>query len=221
MDNQALENTLKDRLAKLGSIPVEMSDVEQRVAAEIQKQSAPTRRTPPVGYRFPRVWRPAVGIAASITLLVILGAMLFQTRSAEASLMMQLHRDIVSGKVATMKVDSLIEVNEAFKAFGHNGIQMNAPDLHVMSCCMQNVNSKQVYCVLLNESGLPVTLVIADLAATQSAKGATVTYKGESFHQTLSGDLTMVTVDRQKFRICLIGAVPPERLMELSKGLTF
>jgi hypothetical protein len=221
MNNPSLENALKNRLSKLGSMPVEMTEIERRVAAEIQNESPSTRQTRSTVYRFPRAWRLAVGIAASIVVVAILSLAIFQARPAEAALMMQLHRDIVSGKVATMKVDSLTEVNEAFKAFGRQGLQMSAPNLHVMSCCMQNVDRKQVYCVLLNEGGVPVTLVIADVDAVESARGDTVTYKGESFHKTQSSDLTMITVDRQKLRFCLIGAVPAERLMELTRGLTF
>jgi hypothetical protein len=250
MNNDAFERALSKRLAKLSTMPVEMGGVEEAVKARLMADKNESKTDineietgipaqilisqrqgnlktdspndmPARVFRFPRLWRTAVGIAASIVLVAIVGMTLLQSRPAQASLMVQLHRDIVAGKIPTMKVESLAEVNAAFAAFGEHGIQMNAPDMHVMSCCMQNVGNKQVYCVLLNEGHVPVTLTIADLSAVSAAGGAAVAHNGEAFHVAASAELTMVTVDRGGHRLCLIGALPAEKLMGLAEGLKF
>jgi hypothetical protein len=236
MKNEAFEAALGRRLGKLSTLPVEMEGIEREVQRQVAgiKVQAPGQEHEVFGagsgaaevgaarvYRFPRRWRTVVGIAASIALVAIVGLALLQSRPAEASQMVQLHRDIVAGKIATMKVDSIAEVNEAFAAFGRHGIRMSAPEMHVMACCMQNVGNKQVYCVLLNDGGVPVTLTIAELGAVQAARGRVVMRNGEAFHLATSAELTMVTVDRGGLRLCLIGAAAAERLMGLTEGLRF
>jgi hypothetical protein len=166
-----------------------------------------------------RFWRPWAAVAAGLVLVAIVGMALLQGRAAQASEMVQLHRDIVSGKVHTMPVESVAEVNEAFAAFGKNGVKIEAPQMAVMSCCMQQVGSRQVYCVLLKEEGVPVTLTIADAGAVEAAKSPAVMHKGVEYHVEAAGDLTMVTTERGGRRVCLIGALAAERLMGLAEGL--
>jgi hypothetical protein len=211
------DEALSRRLAKLSSMPVDTSSLERAVRGEI---GVPENR-------WARLWRPLSAVAAGLMLVAIVGLALLQNRPAQASadLMMQLHRDMVAGTVPAMQVESMAEVNEAFAAFGQEGIRVAAPaEMQVMKCCLQNVANRQVACILVKDGNVPVTLTVADLDALKPLGSAPVMHKGEAFHVQAgggAGDLTMVTVDRGGHRICLIGALSAERLMALTDGLDF
>jgi hypothetical protein len=203
------DQALTKRLAKLGAMPVDTSRLDRALRAQIAAPAAPRYR----------LFRSLAAIAASLILIALVGMALFQDRPVQASAMLQMHRDIVAGKIETMKVDSVADVNAAFAAFGTGGIKMNAPQMHVDACCMQNLGGKQVYCVLLNEANTPVTLTIADLDAVKPLSSAPVMHNGEAFCVQSSAELNMITVDRGHYRVCLIGQLPPEKLMTLTDTL--
>ena len=204
------------RLAQLGAMPVDTSHLDKAVRAQIGAPAS-TRN---VLWR-KKIYRSFAAVAASLIFVAIIGMAFFQNRPALASsdMMLQLHRDIVAGKISVMPVDSVDDVNQAFATFGHGGMKIQAPDMHVMSCCLKNVGSKEVYCVRLDEKNVPVTLTIADLDAVAALPGAPVMHHGEAFHVTSSDQLKMVTVDRGHFRICLIGELSAEQLMSLTDDL--
>lgn len=137
-------------------------------------------------------------------------------------MMMQLHRDLVSGKTMAMEVDTVEKVNKAFAAFGQEGVTVSAPpEMEFMKCCLQDVGNKKVACILLKEGNTAVTLTVADLDAVKTNMGAGVKHNGEDFHVVTAAELTMVTVDRGGHRICLIGELAAEKLMGLSDKLKF
>jgi hypothetical protein len=211
----------RDFAAEAGVEGVSQTDANDKQLSANEHQSDANRQQSRsnLTVRAARFWRPAAAVAASLVLIAIVGMALLQGRPAQASAMVQLHRDIMAGKVHTMPVDSVAEVNEAFAAFGKNGVRIEAPQMAVMSCCMQHVEGKQVYCVQLKEEGVPVTLTIADAAAVAAPKTTTVMHKGAAYHVEASGELTMVTTEHGGRRVCLIGALPAERLMGLAEGL--
>lgn len=204
------------RLAQLGAMPVDTSRLEKAVRAQI---GAPVA-SPNFAWR-KQIYRSLAALAASLIFVALIGMAFFQNRPAQASsdLMLQLHRDIVAGKIPAKSEDSFEDVNKDFSAFSKNGPQVMSPDAQVMGCCMPNVGNKQVFCVLLKEANTPVTLTIADLDAVKPSTAATVMYKGEAFHVQRSAELTMVTVDRGHHRLCLIGQLPAEKLMSLTDNL--
>ncbi len=210
------EAAISRRLAKLGAMPVDTSHLERAVRAEI---GAPSSSVP----RY-RLFRSIAGIAASLILVALVGLALLQNRPAQAApeLMLQLHRDMVSGKIPSMQVDSVDDVNKAFAAFGQGDVQLAAPpEMQLMACCMQDVGNKKVACILLKEQNLPVTLTVADLDALRPLASPPVTHNGEVFYVQTSGELNMITVDRGPHRICLIGQLPAEKLMNLTANLKF
>lgn len=210
------DRAMSRRLATLGGMPVDTSHVDRAVRAQI---------TALHGSFAGRFLRPIVTIAASLFIVIAVGIALVQNRPALASaeVMMQMHRDIVSGRVPTMQVDSMDDVNKAFAAFSAGLPTLNAPpEAHMMACCMRDVGNKKVGCVLLNDAGgAKVTLAIADIDAVRPLNTPPVEHNGEIFHVQTSGDLHMVTADRGHHRVCLIGELPVERLMALSDGVKF
>jgi len=166
--------------------------------------------------------RTLSGVAASLILVALVAMALLQDRNAQASpdMMLQLHRDIVSGKVPSMPVDSVEEVNQAFLAFGNTGMQLSGPsDMKPMACCMKDVGNKKVMCVSLSQEMVPVTLTVADLDAVKPLTTPAVSHDGYTFHVQSDGKYTMVTMDLKAYRVCMIGELGAEKLMTLAEGL--
>jgi hypothetical protein len=214
--DNAFDQAVSRRLARLSHMPVDTSSLERAVRAQVG--------SPRLSWR--RILRPIVAIAASLLFMAIVGVALLQNRSVQASadLMAQMHRDIVSGKVPTMRVDSIDDVNKMFAAFSANLPTLSTPpDTHLMSCCMRDIDGKgkRVGCVLLNDGGTPVTLTVADIQIVKPLVSDPVMHNGEAFHVQSSNELNMVMVDRGQHRICLIGQLPPEKLMTISDSLKF
>ena len=217
-EHEGMDQAVAGRRGKLGGMPVDTSRLDAAVRAEIGVKNVKEVNQ---GWR---ILRPLSAMAASLVLVAVLAVALMQGRPAVASpaIMAQMHRDIVSGQVPTMRADSLDDVNKAFAAFASGLPTLNAPsEMLPMACCMRNVGNKKVACVLLNDGGTPVTLAVADLGAVETPVSAPVTHKGGSFYVQNSGELNMVMLDRKGHRICLIGNLSPERLMALTDGLKF
>ena len=209
------DQALSRRLAKLGAMPVDTSRLDRALRAALAP-AAPVRQR--------GIFRSLAAIAASVIFALLVGMAFLQNRPAQAApeLMLQLHRDLVSGRIASMQVDSVDDVNQAFAAFGQNGVQMAAPpEMQLMACCLKDVGSKKVACILLKEQGTPVTLTVAGLDTVRPPDSPPVLHNGETFHVQSGGDLNMITVDRGQHRICLIGALPAEKLMALTDNLKF
>ena len=211
------DQALSRRLAKLSTLPVDTSRLDRALREQIGLSTAK-----PAAWN--RYLRPFAAIAASLILIAIVGFALLQNRPAQAStdVMLQMHRDIVANKITTMKVDSIAEVNTAFAAFQAGMPKLNEiPEAQAMSCCMQDVGNRKVGCVLLNNGTTPVTLTMADLDVVKPLTSEPVMHNGEAFHVRTSADLNMVTVDRGQHRICLIGAMPTDKLIALTDSLKF
>ena len=121
-----------------------------------------------------------------------------------------------------MQVDSIDEANKALAGQWPGGPTVpDAPQSHVMACCMKSVKDKKVACVLLKSEGEPVTMTVANAADMRLPKSPTVTRGGVTYHVQAAGDLNMVMTERRERWICLIGRLPAPRLMDLADQLQF
>jgi len=201
------------RLAKLGAMPVDTSRLERALRAQIP---APARR--------PARWRSLAAIAASLLLFVAFGIGLLQGRPAQASpdLMARMYQDIVSGKVETIPAQSIEEVNRTLAAMSGTSITLpQPPPSQLMACCMQTIGDKKVACVLLQNAGTPVTMVVAKDTDVKSPSSPLVERHGIGYHVHAVGDLQMVMTERDHHWICLMGHLPQEKLMDLAEAIHF
>ena len=96
-----------------------------------------------------------------------------------------MHRDMVSGKIATMKVDSMEQANQAIAAFAGDFPQLSEPpEAHTMSCCMRNVGNKKLACVLLNNGVGPITMVVANTDAVQTPSVPATVHASQTYNIT-------------------------------------
>ncbi|MGA2440566.1 MAG: hypothetical protein ABSH08_06385 [Tepidisphaeraceae bacterium] len=227
MDNQesetrdeGLERATAARLAKLRSRPVDTSRLERMIEAQIPR----THAQPAI-----RLWkwlRPSRAIAASLLIFAMIGAVLIATwggpAMASPAEMARLHDDIVSGRTAVTRVDTIAAANKMLAAqWGASPQIPNIPAEYTMACCMRSVKNKKVACVLLEDNGGPVTMTVAKASDMRSPTSPTVIRGGVTYHVQAVGRLNMVMTERNDRWICLIGQVSSDRLMDLAGQLQF
>ena len=217
-NDERLDRAVADRLAKLRSMPVDTSRLEQSLGGKIPAPPRGSARVLRIG--------PLRAVAASIAILLIAGALLLSTATrpalASPAQMEQFHQDMVLGKTPVMQVDSIEAANRALAAQSPDSPQVpGIPAQHVMACCMKSVKNKKVACVLLKDDGVPVTMTVANASDMRTPKSPTATRNGVIYNVESVGSLEMVMTQRNGRWICLIGELPAERLMDLAAKLQF
>ena len=97
----------------------------------------------------------------------------------------------------------------------------NAPDAHVMACCMKSIKDRKVACVLLSSEGTPITMSVANASDMRSPRGEKVTRGGATYHVVASGAINMISTERGGRWVCLIGETSSDRLIEIAQKLQF
>lgn len=215
-EDESFDTALGRRLARLAAVPVDTTRLDQALRSALPpRHAAPWRR------------RLAALAAVAASLIIVLAVALpLMTTSREvrasAEMMAQLHEDIVSGRTPTMTAESVADANRMIAAMSDSRLTLpGVPETHTMACCLRSVKDKQVACVLLKDDGVPVTMAVARASDLTLAKGATVTRDGEQYHVEHVGRLAMVSLARDGRFVCLIGAVPEDRLMAIGAALKF
>ena len=218
--DDAFDRALSQRLASLSHMPVDTSSFDKALRAQLPSPPSVTRAN-----NWRRVFRPLVAVAASL-IVIALVALALQNQSVQAvpaDAMVQMHRDIIAGKVETHPVTSIDEANSVIAAFASEFPRVSEPpQAHTMACCMRNVGDKKVACILLTTEGAKVTLAIANTDAVTPAPGTrTSTHNGIPYEVQTIGTLTMVMFERNHQHICMIGELPESKLIALTEGLKF
>ena len=214
-----LDRAVAGRLAKLRTMPVDTSRLDAAVRAQIPRpgRERPTR----IGW-----FRPFRAIAASITLLAILAAVLLSTSGGPAlaspAQMARFHQSLVSGEVPVTQVSSIEAANKVLTAKWPQSPQLpDVPQDHVMACCMKSVKDKWLACVLLKRDGVPVTMTVANASDMKLPRSPTVERGGVTYHVQSFEQVNMVMTERDGRWVCLISELPAERLMEIAQKLQF
>jgi hypothetical protein len=223
-----IDRAISSRLAKLRTMPVDTARLEKSIRAQLPEfAEAADKSVIPEPRRRVHWLSPLRAIAASFLLLTAVVTVLLLTSSsgpaqASPSEMAQMHQDLVSGRVPVMQVNSIAEAGNALNQQWPDRPDLpNAPDSHVMACCMKSVKDKKVACVLLHSEGVPITMTVARAKDMQMPNSGTVMHGGVTYHVQASGDLNMVMTEREGRWVCLIGQVPAERLMTIAGDLRF
>lgn len=212
-----LEQAVSRRLARLGGMPVDTGGLDRMLLAKL----------PPNPQSTLRLWiRPLRAVAAVLVVaLAIAGVLVFSGGGpvqASPSMMAQMHRDLVAERVAVMKVDSIDEAGQMLARHLQGDPNLpQAPDAHVMACCMREVKDKKVACVLLRSDNVPVTLTIARAADMKLPRSPTVVRNGLKYHVEKIEELTMVMTEREGRWICLVSELSADALIQIAAKLQF
>jgi hypothetical protein len=208
------------RLSKLRTMPVDTSGLEKALQSQLPPQRVASSR---------RVWRIGSLRAVAASLIVLSGIVLIvvvssssRSAQAEAVQMAQVHEDIVSGRVPVMQVDSIESANRMLSSANPDApLLPQVPDSHVMACCMNKMGDKRMACVLLKDSNVPVTLAVARADEMKLHPMPMELRNGISYRVQHVGSLGMVMTERDGKWLCLIGALPTERLMDVASQVKF
>ena len=214
------QRAVAGRLSKLRTMPVDTSGMERALATKLPPKNVSSGRI---------LWRigPLRAVAASLIVLgsIVLAVVLStssRSAQAEAVQMVQVHEDMVSGKIKVMQVDSIESANRMLSSENPDAPSLpQVPDSHVMACCMNKVGDKRMACVLLKESGVPVTLAVARAEEMKLSPVPMERRNGVAYRVQRVGALGMVMTERDGKWLCLIGELPNERLMDLASQVKF
>jgi len=216
--DEAIDQAVAARLAKLRAMPVDTSHLDNALRAQI----------PPIRQeRRILSLRPLRAMAASVLLVSAIAAAIMLTASsgpalAEATQMAQVHQDIVSGRIPVMQVASIAEANRMLNSQSPGAPTLpQMPDSHVMACCMKTVHNKKMACVLLKDDGAPITLAVASAADMKLASAPVTTRNGIDYRVQKVADVNMVMTEQNGKWLCLIGQMPADRLMDIAAQVRF
>ncbi len=213
----AVEQAIADRLSRLKAIPVDASGLD-RVFQEMLPGARRSVQAP---------WfRPMRAVAAVLMVGALASGILLLTTGqqvlASPAVMARMHRDLVAGHVPVTRVATIDEASHILAMGGDNHPDLpQAPDAHVMACCMREIKDRKVACVLLEEAGVPVTMSVANASDMKLPRSPTVVQDGVSYHVQVIDELTMVMTERNQRWVCLISELPAERLISIAGRLVF
>jgi len=219
-ERNRLDAATSDRLRKLGARPVDTSRLDQLIAKQIPRTPEQSRLS--IFLHSRRLRAVAAGIGMLMMITVVVWSLSGGAVLASPDTMARFHEDLVSGKVAAMKVESIAGANQALADQWNKAVELpRVPVEHVMLCCMRNIKAKRVACVLLqSEGGVPVTMAVANAADMRLPRDSTtLVVDGVTYHVQSSGKLNMVMAQRHDRWICLIGELPAQRLTDIAKAI--
>jgi hypothetical protein len=218
--DERADHAMSERLAKLRTLPVDLTNLDQALKAMIPPPTANSR------WRI-STFRPLRAIAASLVLVSAIAAAIMLSASsgpalAEAPQMAQMHEEIVSGRFPVMQVSSIDGANRMLNQESPGAPSLpQLPDSHVMACCMKSVHNKKMACVLLKSEGVPVTLAVASASDMKLPTAPIRARNGIEYRVQHVGNLSMVMTERNGKWLCLIGALPAEGLMDMAAQVKF
>lgn len=223
--DEAWDKATQERLAKLRDRPLDMGGLEAKLHTGIPP--APIQNPQPARQTGRFTWtRSLRALAASFILVAILVGLFLSLSGgpavASVNEMAQMHDDVVAKRIPVMQVDS---IEAAEKALANQWPQSpglpDAPNEHVMACCMKSVKGKRVACVLLDQNGTPVTMTVANATDMRVPDSPTVVRGGETYHVQTVKDLSMVMTERNGRWVCLISRLPADSLIDTAHKLQF
>ena len=227
MENGHFESDADDavakRLAKLRTMPMDLSNLERSMRQMIPPAEAATSPRLQIWTRWAR---PLRAVAAGIILVAAILILMLTTSGgpvvASTTDMAKFHDDLVSGRVPVTRVDSVQAANATLASEWAASPQVpDIPNEHVMACCMRSVRNKRMACVLLKGEGEPVTMTVANASEMKPPASPVVSRDGVQYHVEAVGDLNMIMTERHGRWVCLVGKVPSGRLIDLAASLQF
>ncbi|MEZ6190724.1 MAG: hypothetical protein R3C45_05470 [Phycisphaerales bacterium] len=226
-----LDDPTSRRLARLGHRRVDTSRLEAKLNAALTGRPAekhtdsPDKDAAPV-YTIRHWLRPVMTAAAAIALAFALFlAMNTGTPQASAAVLelSQLHQDLVAGKIELNTVTSTEEANRWIATQ-----RASAPDLpdhiagaRVQSCCLTDVHGELVAVAVLDDAGLPVTLVVAKAPRFAMEMGTRIEIDGKQFFGHELNGIRMMMANQDDRWLCVMGDRSYDQLARIAAGIEF
>lgn len=210
---------LRARLRLLASRPVDVSSLDEWLLRElangVQNRAAggPTKRSWQVN------WRTTATAAASLVVLVSVLLVFFvpgRTVHAEPAAMARLHADIVAGSVPMTRVATVAEAAALVRRDWPDAPELPAlPVEHELACCLKDFEGRRVVCLVFENEGVPISVVIASGRSLRPAAPPSAA----AVHGV--DGVNMVMKERDGRFVCVMGNVPASRLLQLLEAFEF
>jgi len=217
-----LDLATQARLSKLASRPVDTSAVTSRLRAEMAKHRAEDH---PATFAFP-AWARWLGRSAVAAAIVVVATLMFVTSQSGSAVyaapaeMVQLHRDLVAGRAPVVPVANVAEAKRTIESKWREApVIPDQWDQNIHACCLRDVQSRQVACILLERDGVPVTVVLARTKDFRSPADGTVDHNGRKYAVHSRDGVNMVMAQQGDRWMCLMGEIPQDSLMRVAEGL--
>jgi hypothetical protein len=211
------DDALAERLAKLSQRPIDTSRLEPRVKAIVGPVPSPQ----PVPCWMTRR-RAAAGLLIALPLIGSLLLLWSRPILASPAALSHIHEENVAGAPHAEVVDSISAADRAIKRRWPNCPRL--PELtsgKVMSCHVHEIRCKRLSCLCLQIDGQSVTMAVAHPSDMLLPDAPFVTRDGLRYFVQSHGNTNFVIADRNGVWLCLIAALPSERLVETAATLRF
>lgn len=220
-NTEQLDQLTRQRLGRLGQVPVDTSNLEKRLEAALWQQSQSSQRT--------RFWtgRRLASLAAAI--LIAVGAMFFIVQSGNTPVvaapieLAQLHQRLVDGQIPMVPVSNIEQASQYLQTDWSEAPPLPDPTAAtVTSCCKHNLQNRKVACILMDYRGQRVTMMVGrnrDLVC--GAKHHDMLRNGKHYAIHESGGLQMVMIENKGRWICLMSPLSINSLVDLADSLRF
>ena len=225
---EQLDRATAGRLARLRAMPVDLPALRKAVESQagfVTVRDAAARAGRPLLFRLPGQVR---ALAASLLVagLVMAGVLLFTGGPvlASADRLARIHHETVAGGGHGWRTVDTIGAANAVLASQHPGAPA-VPDVGgdgVLACCVHTVGRKKMSCVSFKTAGEPVSMAVADAQDVRMpAESQTVAADGATYYVQSAQGVNMVMARRGGRWVCLMGKLPPGRLIDLARNLRF
>lgn len=223
--HDAVDQAMRNRLAKLRQTPVDTGRLNDRLNATMARMMTAAPPRPAVAGRITRL-RHVLALAAMIAIITGAAATLLtvgQTPAvASPTELARVHRGFLDDSAHSMHVESVDQANRVISEQWPEAPAVPTPAAGPISaCCVDMVNRIQVVCAHLEHRGKPVTMVVAKSSQMHCAPGETVQRDGRTFQVHQSEGLTMVMMMRADRCVCLVSELDTEALLDLASQLRF
>lgn len=225
---ERLDRATAGRLAKLRGVPVDLSRLRAAVEAEVPRPGVARARPARAPLAELRWLTPLRAAAAGLLLAGIVAAIVIGSSAGPAlaspQRLAEIHEQVVSGKDHVTRVESFEAAQSALAAQWPRGPGVPEPGAaghEVMACCVHAIGSKKMACVAFKADGVPVTMAVADAADVEIPPMETRAVGGVTYHVQSSSGVNMAMARRGGRWVCLMGKLPPERLIDLAGSLRF
>ena len=210
-----LDQVIAVRLAKLRSMPMDLSRLRAAVGRDIPKpQVAQVRRT--------MAWisHPLRVAAAFLVVSGLIAAIIFSASPSIALASPQVLAAVHQSMAAMPTVDTMDAATAALRT-RWPGSEMQADDDHAtMACCVHKIGRKNAACVAMKIDNAAVTMAVAKASEVKIEPSTPfVVRDGVTYRVQSSGDLNMVMTQRQDVWLCVMGKLPIDRLISLTSEM--
>ena len=212
------DDDLAGRLAELSHRPIDTSRLARRVKAVVEPAPSPHR----ISHWTTLRRATAAGLLIAVSAVVVLLTISSRPLLASPAELSRIHADNIAGEPDAKPVASMAAASQVLKSRWTHCPRL--PELSfgtVTSCHVHAIGRKHLSCLALKVDGQTVTMAVAHAKDMQLPDAPFVTRDGIRYFVQSHGNTNIVIANRNGVWLCLMAALPSERLVDTAATLRF